>query len=48
MDDKDIAQARIEETGPKPGSQTFNQAGDCDAVFSYQKFRDHEHATEHP
>ena len=30
--------------GPKPGSQSCNQAGDCDAVFSYQMFRDHEHA----
>jgi predicted permease len=26
--------------GPKPGSQTCNQAGDCDAVFSYAMFRD--------
>jgi predicted permease len=26
--------------GPKPGSQTCNQAGDCDAVFSYPMFRD--------
>ena len=26
--------------GPKPGSQTCNQAGDCDAVFSYEMFRD--------
>jgi predicted permease len=30
--------------GPKPGSQSCNQAGDCDAVFSYQMFRDLEHA----
>src|SRR3982751_5184951 len=26
--------------GPKPGSQSCNQAGDCDAVFSYTMFRD--------
>jgi predicted permease len=26
--------------GPKPGSQSCNQAGDCDAVFSYPMFRD--------
>jgi len=26
--------------GPKPGSQSCNQAGDCDDVFSYQMFRD--------
>ena len=26
--------------GPKPGSQTCNQAGDCDVVFSYPMFRD--------
>ena len=26
--------------GPKPGSQSCNQAGDCDVVFSYQMFRD--------
>ena len=26
--------------GPKPGSQTCNQAGDCDDVFSYPMFRD--------
>jgi len=25
---------------PKPGSQSCNQAGDCDDVFSYQMFRD--------
>src|SRR6188508_1586515 len=25
---------------PKPGSQSCNQAGDCDAVFSYAMFRD--------
>jgi len=26
--------------GPKPGSQSCNSAGDCDAVFSYAMFRD--------
>jgi predicted permease len=26
--------------GPKPGSQSCNQAGDCDDVFSYPMFRD--------
>src|ERR1700682_9722 len=26
--------------GPKPGSASCNQAGDCDAVFSYPMFRD--------
>lgn len=26
--------------GPKPGSQSCNQAGDCEAVFSYLMFRD--------
>jgi predicted permease len=26
--------------GPKPGSQSCNQAGDCDAVFSYPMYRD--------
>jgi predicted permease len=26
--------------GPKPGSQSCGQAGDCDAVFSYLMFRD--------
>ncbi len=26
--------------GPKPGSQSCNQAGDCEAVFSYPMFRD--------
>ncbi|HKJ03098.1 MAG TPA: ABC transporter permease [Longimicrobiales bacterium] len=30
--------------GPKPGSQSCNQAGDCDAVFSYAMFRDLEKA----
>jgi predicted permease len=26
--------------GPKPGSQSCNQAGDCEQVFSYRMFRD--------
>lgn len=26
--------------GPKPGSQSCNQAGDCETVFSYEMFRD--------
>src|SRR4051795_4859520 len=26
--------------GPKPGSQSCGQAGDCEAVFSYPMFRD--------
>ena len=30
--------------GPKPGSQSCNQAGDCDEVFSYPMFRDLEKA----
>jgi predicted permease len=30
--------------GPKPGSQSCNQAGDCSAVFSYPMFRDLEKA----
>ncbi len=30
--------------GPKPGSQTCNQAGNCDEVFSYPMFRDLEKA----
>src|SRR5213592_1398581 len=30
--------------GPKPGSQSCNQAGDCEAVFSYPMFRDLEKA----
>ncbi len=30
--------------GPKPGSQSCGQAGDCDVVFSYQMFRDIEAA----
>ncbi len=30
----------LEAPGPKPGSQSCNQAGDCDSVFSYPMFRD--------
>jgi predicted permease len=30
--------------GPKPGSQSCNQAGECDAVFSYPMYRDLERA----
>jgi predicted permease len=30
--------------GPKPGSQSCGQAGDCEAVFSYRMFRDLEEA----
>src|SRR5512134_2571805 len=30
--------------GPKPGSQTCSQAGNCDVVFSYPMFRDLEKA----
>jgi predicted permease len=30
--------------GPKPGSQSCSQAGDCDMVFSYSMFRDLEKA----
>jgi putative ABC transport system permease protein len=30
--------------GPKPGSQSCNDAGDCDGVFSYPMFRDLERA----
>jgi predicted permease len=30
--------------GPKPGSTSCGQAGDCDTVFSYQMFRDLEKA----
>ena len=29
--------------GPKPGSQSCNQAGSCEEVFSYPMFRDLEH-----
>jgi predicted permease len=31
--------------GPKPGSQSCNQAGDCDVVLSYPMFRDLEKAS---
>src|SRR5688572_2891125 len=31
--------------GPKPGSQSCNDAGDCDVVFSYPMFRDLEKAS---
>lgn len=31
---------------PKPGSQSCNQAGDCDAVVSYPMFRDLEKSTD--
>src|SRR5688500_8063206 len=34
----------LEAPGPKPGSQSCNQAGDCDAVFSYAMYRDLEKA----
>jgi predicted permease len=34
----------LEAPGPKPGSQSCNQAGDCDHVFSYAMFRDLEKA----
>ena len=34
--------------GPKPGSQSCNQAGDCDVVFSYAMFRDLEKAESSP
>jgi predicted permease len=30
----------LEAPGPKPGSQSCNQAGNCDVVFSYPMFRD--------
>jgi hypothetical protein len=30
--------------GPKPGSVSCGNAGDCDSVFSYQMFRDLERA----
>ncbi len=30
----------LESPGPKPGSQSCNNAGDCDHVFSYAMFRD--------
>jgi predicted permease len=31
---------KLSAPGPKPGSQSCNQAGDCDVVFSYPMFRD--------
>src|SRR5579884_879803 len=31
--------------GPKPGSNSCNQAGDCDVVFSYPMFHDLEQRT---
>jgi hypothetical protein len=34
----------LEAPGPKPGSQSCNQAGDCVHVFSYPMFRDLEKA----
>src|SRR5229473_1822458 len=34
--------------GPKPGSQSCSQAGDCDTVFSYAMFRDLERAQTTP
>ena len=34
----------LKNPGPKPGSQSCNQAGDCDEVFSYAMFRDLERA----
>ena len=36
----------LEAPGPKPGSQTCNMAGGCEAVFSYPMFRDLEAAEE--
>jgi predicted permease len=30
----------LQAPGPKPGSQSCGQAGDCEAVFSYSMFRD--------
>src|SRR5918911_1043450 len=30
----------LEAPGPKPGSTSCNQAGSCEAVFSYPMFRD--------
>jgi predicted permease len=30
----------LQAPGPKPGSASCNQAGDCDSVFSYPMFRD--------
>ena len=34
--------------GPKPGSQSCSQAGDCEHVFSYMMFRDLEQAKATP
>jgi hypothetical protein len=34
--------------GPKPGSTSCNQAGNCDMVFSYPMFRDLENAKNSP
>src|SRR5919107_6346121 len=34
--------------GPKPGSQSCSQAGDCETVFSYEMFRDLEQAKTSP
>ncbi|CAN5719184.1 ABC transporter permease [soil metagenome] len=36
--------ANLAAPGPKPGSQSCNQAGSCDVVFSYPMFRDLESA----
>ena len=33
--------------GPKPGSQSCNQSGDCDEVFSYRMFRDLQERAQH-
>ena len=38
----------VSNPGPKPGSQSCNQAGDCDVVFSYPMFRDLERASSSP
>lgn len=34
----------LEAPGPKPGSQSCNQAGECEVVFSYPMYRDLERA----
>src|SRR5689334_7985420 len=34
--------------GPRPGSQSCSQAGDCETVFSYDMFRDLEKAKGSP
>ena len=36
----------VESPGPKPGSNSCNQAGDCDSVFSYPMYRDLEDEAE--